>query len=112
MINIWCKFEDKIQNTSKVIVLTRNHTDDDEGTKNNIMSPPPVGDIILTFPFQTSLQHRLQRLAILLTEAVQQISKRDRKYIIQLSDTCYDNAAINIKLIKKFTFHSKVLLNG
>ena len=40
MINIWFKFEDKIQNTSKVIVFTRNHTDDD-GTKNNVS--PPVG---------------------------------------------------------------------
>ena len=29
VINTWFKFEDKIQNTSKVIVLTRNHTDDD-----------------------------------------------------------------------------------
>ena len=45
MINIWFKFEGKIQNTSKVIVFTRIHTDDDtdddddDGTKNN-MSPP------------------------------------------------------------------------
>ena len=54
MINIWFKFEGKIQNTSKVIVFTRNHTDDDDtddddddGTKNN-MSPPGWGggDII------------------------------------------------------------------
>ena len=52
MINTWFKFEDKIQNTSKVIVFTRNHTDvndddadDDDGTKNN-MSPPVGGDII------------------------------------------------------------------
>ena len=38
--------QDKIQNNSKVIVFTRNHTDDD-GTKNN-MSPPGCGggDII------------------------------------------------------------------
>ena len=52
MINIWFKFEDKIQNTSKVIVFTRNETDDDhddgaddeddDGTKNN-MSPPGRG---------------------------------------------------------------------
>ena len=50
MINIWFKFEDKIQNTSKVIVFTRNHTDgdnaddagDDDGTKNK-MSPPVGG---------------------------------------------------------------------
>ena len=51
MINIWFKFEDKIQNTSKVIVFTRNHTDvedddadndDDDGNKNN-MSPPGRG---------------------------------------------------------------------
>ena len=44
MINIWFKFEDKIQNTSKVITFTRNHTDDDadDGTKNN-MSPPGRG---------------------------------------------------------------------
>ena len=38
MINIWFKIEDKIQNTSKVIVFTRNHTEDnnadDDGTKN------------------------------------------------------------------------------
>ena len=36
----WFKFEDKIQNTSKVIVFTRNHTDDnsddDDGTKTNM----------------------------------------------------------------------------
>ena len=36
MINTWFKFEDKIQNTSKVFMLTRNHTDNK--TKNN-MSP-------------------------------------------------------------------------
>ena len=47
MINIWFKFEDKIQNTSKVIAFTRNHTDDDDAdddheTKNN-MSPPVGG---------------------------------------------------------------------
>ena len=42
------KFEDKIQNTSKVIVFTRNDTDndnddtDDDGIKNN-MSPPVGG---------------------------------------------------------------------
>ena len=47
MINTWFKFEDKIQNTSKVIVFTRNHkddddADDDDGTKNN-MSPPSHG---------------------------------------------------------------------
>ena len=46
MINIWFKFEYKIQNTSKVFVFTRNHTDNDEadedGTKNN-MSPPVGG---------------------------------------------------------------------
>ena len=48
VINRWFKFEDKIQNTSKVIVFTRNHTDDDDddtddtddadddGTKNNM----------------------------------------------------------------------------
>ena len=42
MINTWFKFEGKIQNDSKVIAFTRNHTDDDNdsdgGTKNN-MSP-------------------------------------------------------------------------
>ena len=52
MINLWFKFEDKIQNTSKVIMFTRNHTnddddadnddEDDDGTKNN-MSPPGRG---------------------------------------------------------------------
>ena len=37
MINTCFKFEDKIQNTSKVIVFTRNYTDDDDdGTKNNM----------------------------------------------------------------------------
>ena len=37
---MWFKFEDKIQNTSKAMVFTRNHADDndDNGTKNN-MSP-------------------------------------------------------------------------
>ena len=49
------KIKKKIQNTSKVIVFTRNHTDndedtddDDDGTKNN-MSPlgRGGGDIIL-----------------------------------------------------------------
>ena len=43
---LWFKFEDEIQNTSKVIVFTRNHTNDDAddngGTKNN-MSPPVGG---------------------------------------------------------------------
>ena len=29
------KFEDEIQIISKVTVFTRNHTDDDDGTKNN-----------------------------------------------------------------------------
>ena len=29
MINCWFKFEGKIQNASKVIIFTRNHTDDD-----------------------------------------------------------------------------------
>ena len=29
VINTWFKFEGKIQNTSEVIVFTRNHTDDD-----------------------------------------------------------------------------------
>ena len=46
VINIWFKFEDKIQYTSKVIVFTRNHTDEDDaddGTKNN-MSPPGRGE--------------------------------------------------------------------
>ena len=53
MINTWFKFEGKIQNTSKVIMFTRNNTDDDDndaydtddaddGTKNN-MSPPSRG---------------------------------------------------------------------
>ena len=47
MINIWFKFEDKIQNTSKVIMFTRNHTDD--RTKNNMSSPGQGGggDIII-----------------------------------------------------------------
>ena len=46
VINTWFQFEDKSQNISKVIVFTRNHTDDkadddaeDDGTKNNT-SPP------------------------------------------------------------------------
>ena len=41
MIITWFKFEDKIQNNSKVIAVTRNHTDDNvdnERTKNNIFS--------------------------------------------------------------------------
>ena len=44
VINTWFKFEDKTQNLSKVIVFTRNQTDDadDDGTKNN-MSPPVRG---------------------------------------------------------------------
>ena len=52
MINIWFKFEDIIQNASKVSLFTRVHTDDDDddddadddddGTKNN-MSPPVGG---------------------------------------------------------------------
>ena len=53
VINTWFKFEDKIQNTSKVIVFTRNHTDgdtdDNDATKSN-MSPPGRGgggDIII-----------------------------------------------------------------
>ena len=54
MIDTWFKFEGKIQNASKVIGFTRNHTDDDaddaadDRTKNN-MSPPGRGggDIIL-----------------------------------------------------------------
>ena len=46
MINTWFKFEDKIQNTSKVIVFTRNHTDDadDDGTKNNMSTPGQGGE--------------------------------------------------------------------
>ena len=48
MINIWFKFEDKIQNTSKVIVFTRNHTDDDTDDDDKTTEPkticlPPVG---------------------------------------------------------------------
>ena len=48
MINTWFKFEDKIQNISRVIVFTRNHIDDaddevDDITKNNI-SPPGRGE--------------------------------------------------------------------
>ena len=48
MINTWFKFEVKIQNTSKVIVFTRNHTDDDDadeddGTKNNMSLPGRKG---------------------------------------------------------------------
>ena len=46
MISTWCKFEGKIQNDSKVIAFTRNHTDtddaEDDGTKNK-MSPPGRG---------------------------------------------------------------------
>ena len=52
MINTCFKFEGKIQNASKVIMFTRNHTDDsndadDDGTKNNV-SPQSGkgGDII------------------------------------------------------------------
>ena len=57
VINSWFKFEDKIQNTTKVIVFTRNHTDGDtddndadDRTKNNI-SPRSGGggDIILHY---------------------------------------------------------------
>ena len=52
MINIWFKFEDKIQNTSKVIVFTKNHTDDDndndveddDRTKNNMFPPGRGGE--------------------------------------------------------------------
>ena len=47
MINrpTWFKFEGKIQNTSKVIVLIRNHKDDDDdGTKNNNLSPRSEGE--------------------------------------------------------------------
>ena len=37
-------FECKIQNASKVIAFTRNHTDDaDNGTKNNVTPPPQRG---------------------------------------------------------------------
>ena len=39
MINTWFKFEGKTQKASKVIMFTRNHTDDDpddERTKNNM----------------------------------------------------------------------------
>ena len=40
VINTWFKFEDKIQNTSKVIVFTRNHTDnEDVVTEPKKMSP-------------------------------------------------------------------------
>ena len=53
VIKTWFKFEDKIQNTSKVIVFTRNHTNDDDDdadhrTKHNV-SPGRRGggDIIL-----------------------------------------------------------------
>ena len=57
MINTWFKFEDKIQNTSKVIVFTRNHTDDndddadnnDDGTKNNMSPPGRWGRDIIIF---------------------------------------------------------------
>ena len=58
MINTWFKFEDKIQNASKVIVFTRNHTDDadaddaddDNRTKNNTTPPGLRGrDIIIKY---------------------------------------------------------------
>ena len=49
MINTWFKFEDKIQNTSKVIMFTRNHTDNEDGTKNNMLPPVGGGDIITAF---------------------------------------------------------------
>ena len=62
VINMWFKFEDKIQNTSKVIVFTRNHTDnddDDDATKNSMSPPPPPpgrggGDIYLQDPQKTT----------------------------------------------------------
>ena len=49
VINAWFKFEDNIQNTSKVIMFIRNHIDDgkDNGTKNN-MSPPVGGGVVET----------------------------------------------------------------
>ena len=49
MIKTQYKFESKIPNDSKVIVFTRNHTDDDDEdvTKNN-MSPSVRGDINIT----------------------------------------------------------------
>ena len=53
VINTWSKREAKIQNTSKVIVFTRNHTDDDtddDGTKNNT-SPDGRGGDIMTVNF-------------------------------------------------------------
>ena len=49
VINTWFKFEDKIPNDQKVILFTRNHTDDkadddadNDRTKNNT-SPPVRG---------------------------------------------------------------------
>ena len=51
MINTWFKFEDKIQNTSKVIEFTMNHIDNDDdngGTKNNVSPGRGGGDIILS----------------------------------------------------------------
>ena len=56
MWSIWFKFEDKIQNISKVIVFTRKYTDDNEAddddankddrTKNNVSHPVGGGYII------------------------------------------------------------------
>ena len=50
VINIWFKFEEKIQNTSKVFVFTRNHTDDDndadDDKTNNNVSPPDRGETL------------------------------------------------------------------
>ena len=60
MINTWFKFQIKIENTSKVISFTRNHTDDDtdndtdeddtdddnDGTKNNMSTPVGEEDIM------------------------------------------------------------------
>ena len=40
--NTWLKFEDKIQNTSKVIIFTRNHTDDATEPKTIHVCLPPV----------------------------------------------------------------------
>ena len=40
MINIWFKFEGNIQNDSKVITFTRNHTKDDKDVVPKTMSPP------------------------------------------------------------------------
>ena len=44
VIKTWFKLEGKIQNPSKVITFTRNHTDDanDDRTKNNVSSPVGV----------------------------------------------------------------------